>query len=222
MDVIVADIETDRYLFPNYGVVRHTLATEIDVLSDLLRELRDDDVFYDVGACLGTYTFPAATAGAEVVAFEPRPDLREILVEFAGKNDVEIELCEYALFDETRPTKMLKTDVIGTTRIGDDGETFEAQMVKCDDLVGEYLPMPDVVKIDVEGAEVNVMRGMRGTLSQCRLVYVEVHFDENSNTSSPHEFGHDPDEVIEMLDDLGFETEILLERQSNYHVKASR
>lgn len=34
---------------------------------------------------------------------------------------------------------------------------------------------PDIVKIDVEGAEIDVLRGMHDTLAKSRVCYVEYH-----------------------------------------------
>lgn len=62
------------------------------------------------------------------------------------------------------------------------------------------LPAPTVVKIDVEGTELDVLHGLRGTVStdRCRLVYCELH--PNALTVR----GNAPDEVQAFLRECGF------------------
>ncbi|WP_425433395.1 FkbM family methyltransferase [Haloquadratum walsbyi] len=44
------------------------------------------------------------------------------------------------------------------------------------------ISVPSVIKIDVEGFEHNVIRGLRDTLqnSRCRALFIEVHREENN------------------------------------------
>lgn len=67
----------------------HTIAEHVEswggervLLGGLLEELRGDDVFWDIGASFGLYTVFAAkklASPGSVVAFEPEPDMRELL-----------------------------------------------------------------------------------------------------------------------------------------------
>jgi predicted RNA methylase len=74
------------------------LVGERAILEDLLRSLEPDDVFYDIGANVGTYTCFAASklVPNAVVAFEPEPKnatrLREDLdlSDFRQMNDLRI------------------------------------------------------------------------------------------------------------------------------------
>jgi len=50
---------------------------------------------------------------------------------------------------------------------------------------------PDIVKIDVEGLELDVIKGMKRRLSNAKVCYVEVHEGENQQ------------EVISILEDVG-------------------
>jgi hypothetical protein len=70
----------------------------------------------------------------------------------------------------------------------------------------ESVPEPTVMKIDVEGAEVRVLRGLEATLrnSECRLIFCEVHFPMKDGIRSPEDYGDDPYEVYDILRDHGF------------------
>ena len=62
------------------------------------------------------------------------------------------------------------------------------------------LPIPNVMKIDVEGAEVSVIAGLKNSLAnkKCRLVFCEIHnvmLERN---------GEDPKAVDRMLREAGF------------------
>lgn len=78
------DDTTVTFSAPTYATVRrtkHRHRVESIVLSDLLRELRADDVFYDIGANTGLYTLFAAKncLQGSVVAFEPYPPNSDLL-----------------------------------------------------------------------------------------------------------------------------------------------
>jgi predicted RNA methylase len=57
------------------------LEAELAILSDLLKEIKSDDVFYDIGADAGLYTVFVATKVPHVrlISFEPNPLRRESL-----------------------------------------------------------------------------------------------------------------------------------------------
>lgn len=164
---------------------------ENDRLLDLLRgSLQPGDGFLDVGANVGIFAIPIAEhlgPDGKVYAFEPAPDMAEELMlgaRAAGVAD-RLDLREMALAAE-RSTLSLCVDPDdpsdSTKRsLFVAGEAVaEVPVWPLDDLVasGELVLDPPLkaVKIDVEGAEVLCLRGMRSTLAglRPRLVVVEV------------------------------------------------
>ena len=60
-------------------------------------------------------------------------------------------------------------------------------------------PLPDLVKLDIQGAELDVLRGAQHTLSNCTDIILEAqHTDYNEGAPKV-------DEVIEYMRSIGFE-----------------
>jgi len=142
-------------------------------------------VFVDVGAHVGRYTIPLAKAvgdGGLVIAVEPHPENYEILVrniELNGlKNVVAVNkaaysrVCKLKLYTALRHGQhsVVKDHGLGYVIV-------DAEPV--DDILNRLgVEKVSCVKIDVEGAELEVLKGMRRTLEKHRpRVIVEVAGD---------------------------------------------
>lgn len=165
-----------------------TLAVCMNVFAPLAAR----GVAWDVGANVGFYTALLAKAcGPEsrVYAFEPVRDTYDDLrrnLDVAGTTNT-TTLC-VALGDYDGDASMVvnpsDSTVSAISRVGsletDIGSVaVDVRAARGDSLVqaGEC-PVPTVVKVDVEGHELNVIRGMANVLSQptCRAVLCEIHF----------------------------------------------
>lgn len=157
----------------------------------LLEALRDDDVFWDVGACIGAFSCLVSDEldGGQVVCFEPFPRNARRLEENLELNAEDYRIETRALADRRaeRTFYLLESDEPGA-RYGsieseyvDTDEALERLPVQTgtgDALVSDgTVPQPNVVKIDVEGAAPRVIEGMDQTLrdERCRLLLVEPH-----------------------------------------------
>lgn len=214
--------------------LRRLLRLESSMLEDLLSELRDDDVFYDVGAFTGLYTCFAVNAlpDENVVAFEPNPSNLERLRRNVAYNGSP-RILEMVLSDASgtvefdNPTRAranwgARGSIAPDADAGEEAITVEAHTG--DELVERSeLPAPTVVKIDVEGAEALVIEGMADVLAsdRCRRVYCEVH-RESEGRRSVESFGSTPADVERRLASLGFATERLDERPAEFFLKGSK
>lgn len=189
---------------------------EREMVRDLLRELRDDDVFWDVGAHIGFHSCFAAQRADRVEAFEPVPLSTKRLRENARKNGVDIGVHECALWDSNE-TLTLDDESASTGETG--AITVPAR--RGDEFATDVSP-PTVVKIDVEGAEPRVVEGMKDLLSadRCRVVYCEVHRPADGR-SSITDHGSSAEEFLESLADLGFSVDVIEDRGLDFHVKAT-
>jgi FkbM family methyltransferase len=162
-------------------------------------ELREGDVFYDIGANMGIYSVPAAVAVGKrgrVYAFEPHVANAESLLRNVSLNGLQdrVQVMSCALNDSPGFFDFKYEQLApGTSmsQLGSDRDAFgrelrpEASELKfattVDELVaGGAVEPADVVKIDVDGNELRILRGMRRLLEEPnrpRAVQVEVNVE---------------------------------------------
>jgi len=204
-------------------------ANESRVAERLVDRIRPNDVVYDVGANVGIYTALAADVldGGEVISFEPFPPNLETLennVALAGGN---VRVLELALTDETgrvgftSPTGRRDGYGIASMANGNSGG-FSVAATSVDALVNEgEVPAPNVVKIDVEGAEGRVLNGMEAVLAgdTVRCVLCEIHWPSDHRRSL-EEFGDSKPEIESFLRSHGFAVSTVEEGRHEAYVFA--
>jgi FkbM family methyltransferase len=155
------------------------------VLMSLAREfVHPGAVVWDVGANVGLFAFAAASlAGAtgHVVAMEPDAWLVQLLRRSArmqpgGSAPVRVvpaavaaapALRTLCLAERSRAANYLAE--YGTTQTG--GAREEQTIVALTlDWMAQFMPLPSVIKIDVEGAELEVLEGAGQLFQTCRPV----------------------------------------------------
>jgi len=145
-------------------------------------------VVYDIGAHRGSYAlFFSRQVGAtgSVVAFEPAPgNFDKLARNLALNHIINVRALPLALGAEREVREVFALPGMSTTAsLAADAQTpfrrsvGRAQVERLDDLVAPLdLPAPDFVKIDVEGFELDVLRGARGTLARYGPdLMVEIH-----------------------------------------------
>lgn len=171
-------------------------ASEMRFVLDLLGP---GDVLFDVGANLGVYSVLAtAVDGATAVAFEPNRRSQERLRENLELNDVtgRVTVVPSAVGAQ-RGTVSFTTELDAMNRIVTDPASAEGaaletvELVSLDEWCAEHGdPSPAVVKIDVEGHELDVLRGASALFERCSpALIVEVN---------------DADALQDALDRLGY------------------
>jgi FkbM family methyltransferase len=188
------------------GKLGYLLGTNERAVQELIAaELSAGDVFYDIGANVGFFTLLAARLVGEqglVVAFEPVPEsAATIRRNVAANNFTNVLVLEQAAFSRAgSATLAVPADQVGALLTSDapaGTRSITVELVEIDELVrtGAIRP-PNVVKIDVEGAEVDVLAGMKDVLpAAVPLVLCELHDTDAA--------------VRELLDELGFEVELV-------------
>lgn len=123
-----------------------------------------DSLFVDVGANIGYYSIMAAKKGNHVIAIEANPKTFDCLVDTIHLNGLgeKIEAVRGAAWSSYMMLKIGSPGYSDVSQIGTEGE--EIQGIPLDlVLAGET---PRLVKIDVEGAEPEVLKGMRDTIAR--------------------------------------------------------
>ncbi|ELY95787.1 hypothetical protein C484_02299 [Natrialba taiwanensis DSM 12281] len=192
---------------------------ERQVLEDFIRSLRSDDIVWDCGSNVGLYATFAAEIASESVAIEPAPSNVSALSYNLSQNDLEDESTIIATaLGSSEGTVAVPADAKPgeNHKLSSSGGSTQVP-IKCgDDITGlADTSDPTVLTMDIEGAEADALDGLRETLTNVRLAYVEVHEDLLAD------YGRSADDVMNILEETGFNVSCLNERRSgNYHLKA--
>jgi FkbM family methyltransferase len=191
---------------------------EEDFLRTILDEVRAGDTLYDVGACVGMVAIHAARRGASVVAFEPDPGYRQRLATNLALNRTAVQVVEWAVSDSAGEAS-LYTDGAGHAspslrQKGKRGRvTVQTRSIDAALKAGEIQP-PDVIKMDIEGAEILALRGMSELLrspTAPRVIFLEVH------SGMLPDFGSSPAEVRALLESSGYRLDYEIARGGQIH-----
>ncbi len=186
---------------------------ELPVQLALASLLRPGDVFFDVGANIGFFTLLASRSvgpRGSLYAFEARPDIARAAETNLRRNGVLGTVLSVAVGDSDGTVPLLIAAHPGGSTIEpsmavDTVRTLMVEQVSVDSLLSSGLvPPPNVVKIDVEGAERAVLRGMSDTLKwhQPTLVF-ELDDADEARLESQYA------EIRDQLADSGYRCERL-------------
>lgn len=128
-------------------------------VSETLRQLlRSGDVVYDIGANIGLHTILLHKLGAKVFAFEPNPALIPNL-QRTIRALPSAQLLPVALSDQSGTATLFVPVDHDMASLGNWREETERRQCSMTTLDALDLPRPDLIKCDVEGAELRVFRG---------------------------------------------------------------
>ncbi len=152
------------------------------------RMVEKDKVVYDLGANVGIHSLLfSKLVGPQgvVIAFEPLPEnVREIesIKSLNAADNIRIAPVAAGNADGTVAFKIGKLGKQGSlTGIGcETGQEISVRVAKLDSLVAkEGYPLPDFVKMDIEGGEADAIEGMSAILDRCAPVFfIDLHTPE--------------------------------------------
>lgn len=185
---------------------------EINITKLLLENLEPETCFVDIGAHLGYYTILASNklTNGEVVSFEMDKTNYNILMKNIALNKcTNVKAHNSAVTNYVGISKYV-TNIILTSVMSrldkriENNKKKSKKVVKAitlNEFFKENYSKPDVIKIDVEGSEMNVLNGMDKILDQKKklTMFIEIHpgFLKNKFQSSSKE-------VIDKLLEKGF------------------
>ncbi|QAU24993.1 FkbM family methyltransferase [Dyella sp. M7H15-1] len=176
------------------------------------RLLKPGDLFIDVGANLGLHTMAAAHAmqgKGKIIAFEPFPDTARLLrlsVLINGFADM-VEIHQTAVSTGSGKRSLYLGQVSGHhslfphgTGLGNEQRHVEVSLSSIDDIVGEDEPVA-LVKIDVEGAELEVLETAKSTIRRNPGIAIIAEF----GPSHLQVVGHDAADWLASFTSLGMD-----------------
>jgi FkbM family methyltransferase len=195
------------------------------VAEALRRTLPDGGVFFDVGANTGFTSMLAARlvgSGGTVIALDPQAECVAAVKAHAALNGFDhVHVIEAAAAAATGEAEIIVVKDSLWTRLATVGEHALEQRrdvvraVTLDDLVSSgEAPAPDVVKIDVEGAELDVLAGMTDLLRTRRpIVICEMHGKNAAFAAAMREHSYEVTNLdgVEPLDAAGGNVHALCE-----------
>ncbi len=149
---------------------------EFPDMAFVLHFLRPGDLFFDVGANIGSYTVLAsAVCGATTFAFEPDPGTARALQRNIHANDIGDRVTVRVTAVGSREGSALLTTGRDTmNRIaGESGRETQTVSLTTLDIESRDL-CPTFLKIDIEGYEEEALQGARSLLADHRLLAIEI------------------------------------------------
>lgn len=202
---------------------------EIETRRHLMRLMRPGMVILDVGAHVGYYTrlFAAGTgASGRVIAFEPHPRTHQTLQDNLRRLDNvtalqvavaesagQAELYDYLMmsasgslhYDESMAAlqreQMSESDVAPRRQDGFEMQTYRVATAAIDQCLAEMnIKRVDLVKMDIEGAEMGALRGMKQTIAHSPGLILVMEY----NPQALQAFGHEPADALRETLEMGF------------------
>lgn len=175
---------------------------------DLLNKyLNPTDIFVDVGANIGYFSviMSVGKPGLKVYAFEMSKENYTILLKNIRLNSLnDVEAYQLAVSNYSGTLYHINTAVgSAVLKIIEENHNQNPDLicvnaVSLDDFFRLKSTKPTFVKIDVEGAELKVLQGMKNLLSGRIKLLIEIHPKELS------EFGSSREDVLNYLKHFGF------------------
>ncbi len=182
----------------------------IKLVKNIAKELdlqNDQGCFFDVGANVGLYTWEISKIcpHRKILAFEPDTENIKLLQKtLSAANLQNLEICNYALSNQNGEVLFFQDSLTSATGCvaGKDKPWIEQYLnssaneirvkTKTLDSVVSDDNNPSLIKIDVEGHEVEVLEGGRNTLTKIKPLLIVESFPPNQRT------------VLSILQELGY------------------
>ena len=202
---------------------------EMETRRQLTRLMRPGMVILDVGAHVGYYTrlFAVGTgASGRVIAFEPHPRTHQTLRDNLRRLDNvtalqvavaesagQAELYDYLMmsasgslhYDESMAAlqreQMSESDVAPRRQDDFEMQTYRVATAPIDQCLAEMnIKRVDLVKMDIEGAEMGALRGMKQTIAHSPGLILVMEY----NPQALQAFGHEPTDALRETLEMGF------------------
>ncbi|MBW1975522.1 MAG: FkbM family methyltransferase [Deltaproteobacteria bacterium] len=187
--------------------------SEPETADFILRFLKPGMVFVDIGAHIGEYTLLGAHEvglKGEVHAFEPHPSIFQILkqnIEFNGLTNVVLNNCAVCESEREREFELCAEASVSSLKrnsvhSGVETTIIRTQSIRMDTYWEGRNKKIDLVKIDVEGAEMLVFLGAEKLLNLARGEAPVWIFECSADNYT--RFGYRPPDLFGLLQRYGY------------------
>lgn len=185
---------------------------DADNVQVLAQFMKPGMIFFDVGAHIGQYTLVASQAGGptgRIHSFEPDPESFVVLKHNLRINDLNnVKANQTALFSKKDNRKFFISwpEFMGGNSLWCEsgewpGRVFDVSCDTLDDYVcSQGVSRIDVMKVDVEGGEVDLLLGAKTALGGEIKPAILIEFNGPALVRA----GHTCSELAELLQDLGY------------------
>jgi FkbM family methyltransferase len=166
------------------------------------------DVAIDVGGNVGQYALLFAQKAKKVYAFEPMPVMIERLETHVALNHLQekLKIIPKALSNVNGTLELsippADNSGVASTVIDKTGnaQTIVVESITLDDfLVAEKVARVGLIKMDIEGAELFALQGMKKTIADNKPVLIM-----EMNEPAMHRAGYKPSDVVDFLKPYGY------------------
>lgn len=213
---------TPTFFLDNYI---KNLAGEKELLDEVFHRLKDENTFWDIGANVGLYSILVARikTASKIYSFEPEPHAFDLLKKNIKLNKVtniiSLPLAlgdfigEKILFSSDTPNfgshSFIQRPDFKLKKNGKFIKVYDADSL----IKGRKADVPDIIKIDVEGAEILVLRGMKDLLKnpKLKIIVCEIH------TNLLPFFNSSENEIKNIIKQESFRMDLFQNRGSQNH-----
>ncbi len=152
--------------------------------SDLfVKAISEGDIVFDIGAYVGYYTLLASKSvgpRGRVIAFEPLPKNIQLLRKNLELNRVQnVQIEEAAVAEEEGSALLSYGRTQSSGSLASTGD-IEVRKVSLDAMIeNKVVPVPDLIKIDINGGELEALRGAQRLLASHDIqLFLSTHGSE--------------------------------------------
>ncbi|MCB1531703.1 MAG: FkbM family methyltransferase [Alphaproteobacteria bacterium] len=189
------------------SAVQSFFSDEPETLYFIDEHIQPGELFWDIGANIGLYSLYAAQRGIEVDAFEPSGINFGILIRHIFMNTLDAHINPYCIalsdYNGLGRLNMNSADAGHASNALNESRDQHKDFAPAysqgtisitgDDFASRYDRWPDHIKLDVDGIEPLILKGMPNVLNKAKSVLVEI---EGRNAA------HDQD-ILTMLEQAG-------------------
>lgn len=164
----------------------------LELIEIIARENEDEPIIFDIGANIGTWTLlvKAILPNSKIYAFEPlekhiqqlrknTAHMDELYIQqYCVGNEDKIATLNVASFSDSSSLLSATSLEYETYQITKETEV-QVEVKKLSDMINsQALPIPNIIKLDIQGFELEALKGLEEYLSKVKYIICEVSFKE--------------------------------------------